>query len=313
MNDQSALQQWLEETLGVSPLPEEALSPAVLPLLSALRSRLQDTEARLTQTEAALNFFKSATDAMPNPIFLKDESLRFLFFNRAYREFFSLKDDSYLGKRIFDLDYLSDEDRHRYHREDSAAVRNLSTLRYETSFDGPEGKPVDALYWTKGFEVEKNGQRGLVGEIVDISEQKRTQQELSATDRELSRQKLLFTVLVNGTSDIFVLFSAKNYQVEYVSPNIEILLGLSPDEVMQDIRKISETALNLDSEPLPGELASIPLGGSIKILNEHLHQRTGSHRWYLKTVYHFFLDNEDKYVLVMNERTAEMEAQQQLE
>ncbi len=177
--------------------------------------------------------------------------------------------------------------------------------------------------WLKdaaGFDGES-----IPGELVPVFEALRSKYEaeaqkqrdalaeLAKTIRQLREQRHLFTLLVNGTSDMFVMFSAKNYQVEYVSPNIEYLLGLSMEEVKKDIRRISKTAVQLDLEPIAEQLRAIPLGGSIQILNEHIHQRSGERRWYQKTVYHFFINDDHKYILVMSERTSEMETQKRLE
>ncbi|MBR5508576.1 MAG: response regulator [Lachnospiraceae bacterium] len=128
----------------------------------------------------------------------------------------------------------------------------------------------------------------------------------------LLRQKQLFTLLVNGTADMFVMFSAKDFKVEYVSPNIEYLLGLPLDEVRGDIQRLYDTAPDFEP-PTREQLMAIPLGGSLQFLNEHIHQRKQEHRWYQKTFYHFFLNNDHKLMLVMSDRTTEMEMQRQLE
>ncbi len=128
----------------------------------------------------------------------------------------------------------------------------------------------------------------------------------------LLRQKQLFTLLVNGTVDMFVMFSAKDFRVEYVSPNIEYLLGLPLDEIRGDLQKIYDTALNFEP-PTREQLLAVPLGESVRFLNEHIHQRNREHRWYQKTIYHFFLNNDHKFILVMSDRTTEMEMQRQLE
>ena len=130
--------------------------------------------------------------------------------------------------------------------------------------------------------------------------------------QDLLWQKQLFTLLVNGTVDMFVMFSAKNFRVDYVSPNMEYLLGLPLDEVRDDIQKIYDTAPDFEA-PSREKLMEIPLGESIQFLNEHIHQKTKERRWYQKTIYHFFLNNDHKFILVMSDRTTEMEMQRQLE
>ena len=60
------------------------------------------------------------------------------------------------------------------------------------------------------------------------------QERLEASEQKIQallKQKQLFTLLVNGTEDMFVMFSGRDCRVEYVSPNMEFLLGLWLDDV----------------------------------------------------------------------------------
>jgi len=170
--------------------PDEAggipvIPPELVPVLEAVRARLDKAETALQSTTEELAFYRASANAMPNPIFLKDENLRFVFFNSAYRSFFNLTDDSYLGKRVLDLAYLPKEDRERYHAEDSGLLASQTALSYETVFTHSEDTVTESLYWSKGFTVPESGKRGLVGEIVDISAQKKTQRDLARTNEAL--------------------------------------------------------------------------------------------------------------------------------
>jgi len=167
------LTDWLRKTANLDDdvqLPE--IPEELRPILEALRSRIK-------QTENELAFLKASVNAMPNPIFIKDQQLRFVFFNNAYRNFFGLKDDTYIGKQVLDLTYLPEEERVRYHAEDSELVRNLSVLQYEAQYNIARGDVSESLYWCRGFEVPETKARGLVGEIVDISQEKKTQRDLA--------------------------------------------------------------------------------------------------------------------------------------
>jgi len=124
-----------------------------------------------------LCFYKSAFNALNNPIFLKDKELRFLFFNESYKKFFELEDGQYIGMKVTDLPFLSDEDRERYQSEDNEILRNCDVIKYETNFES-ENDLRESLYWSKGFVCDETGKKGVVGEIVDISNEKKMQREL---------------------------------------------------------------------------------------------------------------------------------------
>ncbi|MBQ3105771.1 MAG: diguanylate cyclase [Lachnospiraceae bacterium] len=169
-----------EENCMIPEIPEE-----ILPVLELLLDQLTQEACQRRKAEELLSFMKASADSVPNPIFIKDDQLRFVFFNRAYREFFGLSEGENLGKRVQDLEYLSPEDRARYHNEDSQMLQSLSVIQYDTTYQTANQGHVEALYWSKGFLVPETGQRGLVGEIVDISKEKATQRALSQSMRTL--------------------------------------------------------------------------------------------------------------------------------
>lgn len=174
------LENWLRELalLGIDdPLPSNP--EQLLSILSALREEFWNQQREIDHLHNMLAFFWAALNAQPNPVFIKDEQLRFIFFNRKYREFFHLENDRYLGKDVTELDYLPPDDRKRYQQEDRKILSTQSTMQYETAFLGPCNQITEALYWSQGFRVPSSGQLGIVGEIVDISKERKLQRELA--------------------------------------------------------------------------------------------------------------------------------------
>ncbi|MBR5229727.1 MAG: response regulator [Firmicutes bacterium] len=131
--------------------------------------------------------------------------------------------------------------------------------------------------------------------------------------RSLLKQKQLLTMLVNGTIDMFMMFSAEDFKAEYISPNMEYLLGMSLEEVRSDVRRFFSTAVDTTQWPDTDKLMSIPLGGSLQMINEHINPKTQERRWYHKDIYHFYLEGEHKFIMVISDRTKEKEIQKQLE
>lgn len=125
-----------------------------------------------------LAFMEASANAMPNPIFIKNEKLEFEFFNDKYLEFFGEHAKNYIGKKVTDLDYLSEEEREKFQKEDSQILEQQSVLQYEQSFS-KDNELIETMYWSKGFTVPDTGEKGVIGEIVDISKEKRMQRELS--------------------------------------------------------------------------------------------------------------------------------------
>jgi diguanylate cyclase (GGDEF)-like protein/PAS domain S-box-containing protein len=146
--------------------------------------------------EAAIRevcFYKEAINSLPNPIFIKDEGARFLFFNLAYANFFNMKCEEFCGKTVYDLRYLPIEDRLKYQEEDTRMIRESSQVHYEVPFATPDGVVRESLYWSRGFYVEQTGERGLVGEIVDISKEKELQHSLENSMEQLTSANQLIS------------------------------------------------------------------------------------------------------------------------
>ena len=177
--DISQLRGELLAAIGAEAEHMPDIPPEMAPVLKSLLNKLAEEQRQRVLAEDTLAFFKASADAMPNPIFIKNEELRFVFFNRAYREFFGLAEGENIGKQVYDLDYLPMEERVRYQEEDREMLNSLSVIQYETSYETANNGSVEALYWSKGFPVPLTGHRGLIGEIVDISEEKEIQKELT--------------------------------------------------------------------------------------------------------------------------------------
>ncbi len=151
-----------------------------------------------------LYFFQTILDELPNAIFVKNDEARFCFFNKAYEALFNIRRQELLNRTVLDLDYLPPQDRQRYQSEDLKAIDSGSVFHYEKSYETNQGQ-LQTLYWSKGFEVKDTGDKGLVGVIVDISEQKRLERLLDEKLRETEklRQDLYHLSRIDALTDLY--------------------------------------------------------------------------------------------------------------
>ena len=150
-------------------------------------NEIDELKARLRDLQDRYDFLMAALENLPNPIFLKDEGARFLFFNRRYSEVFGMNREDYLGKSVLDLDYLPEEDRSKYQKEDLGLIENGHVISYEKDFDFSDGNRHPSLYWSKGVHDPVSGKKGLIGEIVDISKERHLRESLDRTVEKLRR------------------------------------------------------------------------------------------------------------------------------
>lgn len=130
---------------------------------------------------------------------------------------------------------------------------------------------------------------------------------------ELRYRERMFDVLSSSVNDIFIMLNSKDINVDYVSPNIERLLGIPERDVRENIRVMEKCALS-DNIVIPREeLETIPLNGNRSWECEYMHQNTDERRWYKMTIYHMNIRDVKKYIVVMSDRTHEQLMNKQLQ
>ena len=130
---------------------------------------------------------------------------------------------------------------------------------------------------------------------------------------ELQYRDRMFDVLSSSVDDIFIMLNAQDQNVEYISPNIQRLLGIPVEEARKDIRVMEKCAVDYDVVIPKAELAAIPLNGNRYWECEYMHQDTGERRWYRMTVYHMSIQEVHKYIIVLSDRTLEQQMNQKLQ
>ncbi len=118
----------------------------------------------------------------------------------------------------------------------------------------------------------------------------------------------LFGLLTENTEDVFILFSPETFEAEYVSANLERVLGLSAEEVKQDVRPL------LFGDPdkpapigaiTPETLATISEGSLWSDEREILQVQTQELRWFKQLVRRCVLEKKEQFILMLSDRTKE--------
>lgn len=130
---------------------------------------------------------------------------------------------------------------------------------------------------------------------------------------ELQYREQMFDVLSNSVDDIFIMLDYENHNVDYISPNLERLLGIKVKDARENIRVMEKCAINFNVVIPADELEAIPLNGNRYWECEYMHQTTGERRWYRMTIYHMSIQGVKKYIVVMSDRTQEQQMNQKLQ
>ena len=132
---------------------------------------------------------------------------------------------------------------------------------------------------------------------------------LRKKDTEILYRDELFQKLSLNVDDVFLMLDAKTYQADYVSPNVERLLGITEAEIRRDVcvlRKLHPE----DSEK--NYLEGIQVHEQLDWDFEYIHQQTGELCWFHIVAMGSEIIGKKKYILVMSDRSADRKMNQAL-
>ncbi len=135
---------------------------------------------------------------------------------------------------------------------------------------------------------------------------------LRRKNTEISYRDELFQKLSMNVDDVFLMLDAKTYKVDYVSPNIERLLGIPWKEVRQDVFVLDK--LYPKGAPEHGKtfLEGLLSGEQREWDFEYEHLDTKERRWFHNIAMGSEVEGRTKYILVMSDRTADKQVNQAL-
>ena len=135
---------------------------------------------------------------------------------------------------------------------------------------------------------------------------------LKKKDTEILYRDELFQKLSMNVDDIFLMLDAQTYQVDYVSPNAEKLLGITVEQIREDICVLGKLYPEETEDSKKNYLEEIRDQEQKEWDFESLHQKTGEHRWFHIVAIGSVVNGKKKYILVMSDRTSDKKMNQAL-
>ncbi|RII28331.1 MAG: hypothetical protein CXR31_00055 [Geobacter sp.] len=127
--------------------------------------------------QSQLTFLQTLIDTIPSPIFYKDRDGRYTGCNLAFENYIGLARDEVVGKTVYDMAPTELADRYREMDED--LFGNPGVQIYDASVVYADGNRHEVTFNKATFANEDGQVEGLVGVILDVSEQKRAAQLLA--------------------------------------------------------------------------------------------------------------------------------------
>ena len=128
---------------------------------------------------------------------------------------------------------------------------------------------------------------------------------LRKKDTEILYRDELFQKLSMNVDDVFLMLDAKTYQVDYVSPNVEKLLGITVEQIRKDICILGKMYPEEQEDPEKNYLEEIQVHEQREWDFEYVHLKTGEKRWFHNIAMGSEVNGKKKYILVMSDRTSD--------
>ena len=141
---------------------------------------------------------------------------------------------------------------------------------------------------------------------------RRSRAALRRKDTDILYRDELFNRLSHNVDDVFLMLDGETSHPDYISPNIERLLGLTLEQVRQDVHILA--ALHEKDSPSRDTnfLEGLQRGEQREWDTDYIHQETGERRWFHIVAMGTEAAGRTKYILVLSDRTADREVNQAL-
>ena len=228
-----------------------------------LTGRLDDVTEQRNATALLrdnFSFVDALFESIPLPVYLKDDVGKYERLNKAFCKLFSIRAEDYVGKTVHDL--LNEKDALIQESLDQKLLKDGGTQLYEALLGLQNNKQFDALYSKAALHKPDGSMRGIVGTIVDISDQKSAERALLVAKQaaeSASRSKSDFLANMSheirtpmnsiiGMTQLVLDSQLETHQREYLSivnTSADALLDIIND--ILDFSKIEAAKMSIES------------------------------------------------------------------
>ena len=211
----------LEKAIDTLELHVEERAAELLETNTQLKRKIEEHK----RTEEALgeqkDFLNTLLETISSPVFYKNVDGRYAECNRAFEEFIGKSRADIIGKTVYDLGPKEIAD--KYHEKDSELIKKPGKQRYEWKVKNANGVLRDVIFDKATLKNTDGSVAGLVGIISDITDLKRSEQELRA------REETLKAILAASPIGIYL---ARNRILEWTNQAMYRICGYETDSLL---------------------------------------------------------------------------------
>lgn len=149
-------------------------------------SMFHDISARKKVEQAMrdkLAFEKSLFQTIPSPIFYKDKEGRYQGGNKAFEDYIGIKIKDLIGKTVYDI--APQDKAEIYEKADNALLEKPELQIYEAPVRYADGSDRIVKFYKAVFFDSQGEPAGIVGNMADITENKRLVEELQSKENRI--------------------------------------------------------------------------------------------------------------------------------
>ncbi|MGN0619961.1 MAG: ATP-binding protein [Ruminiclostridium sp.] len=138
-------------------------------------------------------------------------------------------------------------------------------------------------------------------------------QKLKSKDTQILYRDELFSTLSVNVDDVFIMLNADDLKVDYISPNVDKLVGIPEKKARADIHALDCLVQGGNTVRVLDKLPGLKPGEQTELDREYVHQRTKEVRWFHVIALCRDIKGEKKYIVVLSDRTRDKQINQALE
>ncbi len=246
------------------------------------------------------------------------DGVRIISINQAALRLLDYETQEELEADGFDLiaQTVVDEDKEKLRESINSLKKAGDSVSVEYRVRHKDGKILYILGNVK--LIEEDGELFYQRFLLDFTAYKlKDEQKWARKNQEIQYQEKLFemfsTFLSDNVDDIYMMLDAEGRQVEFVSPNIERVLGIPWKNVMDDLAQLGRANYISGKKIERADLTALEPGMSLEPLeSERIHRTTGERRWFHESVYCVLVQGIKKIVVYISDRTKEKQVQNTL-
>ena len=167
-------------------------------------------------------FKKTLIDAVPSPMFFKGADCVYIGCNKAFEEYIGLPREQIIGKTTRDIS--PGDLAEKYDKADRDLLRDQTSQTYESSVVYADGTRHDVIFNKATFTGADGKVAGIVGVILDITEQKLAESSLRDSEARMR-------AITDSAQDAIIMMDHSG-DISYWNPSAERIFGYTGEEVM---------------------------------------------------------------------------------